>query len=377
MFESLELRFINYCKMVPVKCKTGIIADGKTGKRLEYIVEKGRYIPYSGNDKSKFVNQKLTEPIYTYRINFTDNSLESVVSVATHVSKHGLNWKDIHKAVFDFKTFRFRESGEMDASYWYRPEKSFNVAEDINEVFPYSTTPLSNIRGNTLDPSDSTIILNKHYWIITIKKIPFIDLFLNGNLFINPFDFLWLLYSGEYMRVVNFNRSFKNQKFGLELEFTGIARGSAAKVISKVLGTKESFIGGIYKKHRILDKKGRSWFIMRDSSISPVKERSSAPEDYYKCELVTPICNYEDIAIITKIIKALKERGMIVNSSCGIHIHVDGKDHTARSLKNLTNIMACKELLIFEALNTSHSRTIRWCKSVNKAFLEGINKEKI
>ena len=61
---------------------------------------------------------------------------------------------------------------------------------------------------------------------------------------------------------------------------------------------------------------------------------------------------------------------------CGIHIHVDGKGHTAQSLRNLANIMSGHEKLLISALELDRNRIDRYCRTVDPRFLEAVNKKK-
>lgn len=49
----------------------------------------------------------------------------------------------------------------------------------------------------------------------------------------------------------------KTQKFGVEIECTGLARAAAARAIGKVLGKTPEHFGGSYDKYYISDDKGR------------------------------------------------------------------------------------------------------------------------
>lgn len=49
----------------------------------------------------------------------------------------------------------------------------------------------------------------------------------------------------------------KTQKFGVEIECTGLTRADAAKAIGKVLGSSTEYFGGSYDKYYICDDKGR------------------------------------------------------------------------------------------------------------------------
>ena len=169
----------------------------------------------------------------------------------------------------------------------------------------------------------------------------------------------------------------KTQNFGIEIELTGITRRDAAKTIAKHFGTTETYCGGTYRRYEVKDTQGRTWKLVYDSSITAeLKSGERAYDDEYKCELVSPICNYEDIETIQEIIRELRHKGAIANSSCGIHIHINAAPHTARSLRNIANIMASKEDLLFKALGVSRHRENNYCGKVDPNFIEEINKRK-
>lgn len=165
----------------------------------------------------------------------------------------------------------------------------------------------------------------------------------------------------------------REQKYGVEIEFTGMTRYDAAKAIAELFGTREAYIGGAYDTYEIADNSGRRWKVMSDASIRAQNRDGESVGTEYRCEMVSPICEYNDIETIQEIIRKLRHTGMRVNSSCGVHVHIDASTHTARSLKNIANIMASKENLLFMALGTEQSRIDRWCKKVDNRFLDRIN----
>ena len=57
----------------------------------------------------------------------------------------------------------------------------------------------------------------------------------------------------------------------------------------------------------------------------------------YSCEIVTPVCRWEDIEDIQEIVRQLRHKGAKANASCGIHVHVGAEQHTAKTLRNLVN----------------------------------------
>lgn len=169
----------------------------------------------------------------------------------------------------------------------------------------------------------------------------------------------------------------KNQLFGVEVEMTGITREKAARLVAGVLGTTPSHPeSNCYHTRTIADQAARKWKIMRDSSITPIRnDDTSGPLDEYRVEFVTPPLNYSDIELLQNIIRKLRENGAKAHSSCGIHIHVDGANHTAVSLRRLVNFMTARQDLIYEALQIG-DRESSWCHKLNKTLLDAMKKDK-
>lgn len=171
----------------------------------------------------------------------------------------------------------------------------------------------------------------------------------------------------------------RGQKFGIEIEMTGITRSEAAKVIAKYFGTSSSYVGGTYDAYHAVDNQGRIWKAMSDASIVCQKKtaaggKSMAGRDY-STEIVSPILTYADIEDLQEVVRQLRHAGAFVNKSCGIHIHVDASRHTPATLKNLVNLMAQKEDILYKALQIAPER-LRYCKKVNEELIEVINKKK-
>lgn len=168
----------------------------------------------------------------------------------------------------------------------------------------------------------------------------------------------------------------RNQKFGVEVEFTGITRAMAANVVADVLGSQASRpMTNCYQTRKIKDSQGREWKVMRDSSIHPVRNVGDQYGDEYRVEFVTPPLQYEDIETLQKIIRKFKEAGAVPHSSCGIHIHIDGKRHTADSLKRLVNFMYSRQDIIYEALGVGN-RKDSWCRPICKNLNDAMKKKK-
>lgn len=161
----------------------------------------------------------------------------------------------------------------------------------------------------------------------------------------------------------------KKQTIGVEIEFTGITRKRAAQEIGKFFHSRCYQIGGYYDKWAAKDPQGREWVVMYDSSVVTMGGD--------QCELVTPILTYDDIETLQEIIRRLRKIGAISRPSlrCGVHIHVGADGHDARTLRNLTNIMASHEEILQAAIKVPRSRR-RYCQTTNTRFLQEVNKKK-
>ena len=170
----------------------------------------------------------------------------------------------------------------------------------------------------------------------------------------------------------------KTQKFGIEIEMTGITRKRVAEVIAQYFETTFVYAGGTYDAYEIRDKKGNIWKCMSDASIACQKKTAGGKvfaSKQYPVEVVSPILVYEDIEDLQEIVRQLRHAGAFVNQSCGIHIHIDAKPHTLETLKNLVNLMAQKEDILYKALQVSFER-LRYCQKVNERLIDVINRKK-
>lgn len=164
----------------------------------------------------------------------------------------------------------------------------------------------------------------------------------------------------------------RSQRFGIEIEMTGITRAAAAKVIAGHFDTTATHVGGFYDSYSVRDNQGRKWKVMSDSSIHAETRSGSTSNTDYKVEFVSPICRYEDIKPLQEIIRKLRTSGAKVNDSCGIHVHVDASNHNVKTLRNIVNIMAAKEDLLYKALKVEVERQY-YCQKADIRFLESMN----
>lgn len=173
---------------------------------------------------------------------------------------------------------------------------------------------------------------------------------------------------------------FKDQNYGCEIEMTGLTREQAARAVAALFGTsaRRTRESVTYDPWEVLDNDGKKWRFVYDGSISAVKrcgrERLSTTDTLYKVELNSPVLQYSEMEKLQQVIRTLRHAGAIVNTSCGMHVHVDAAHHTPQSLKNALSIMYSKEDILFAALEVNESRVERWCKKVEADKLVKIRK---
>lgn len=170
----------------------------------------------------------------------------------------------------------------------------------------------------------------------------------------------------------------RTQRFGIEIELTGITREDAAKVLAEYFGTESYYIGTYYKTYGAKDRKGREWKATFDSSIvaqKKVRRQVISAEEKYKCEIVSPILTYGDIPDLQEVIRQLRHKGAFASEKCGIHIHVDASRYTPQTLRNMVNIIASKEDILYRALQIDPAR-LYYCKKVNEKLIETINQKR-
>ena len=174
-------------------------------------------------------------------------------------------------------------------------------------------------------------------------------------------------------KLINQVAEMKKQTIGVEVEMNSIERSKAAKLAAEFFGTHRYE----YTAHRnrystwsAWDAQGREWKFQMDVSIHG--------KDSEKCEMVTPILTYADMETLQELVRRLRKAGAKSDATrgCGVHIHIGAKGHDAKSLRNLANIMASHERLLADALNLDRGRMSRYCKTVNPAFLEKLNRQK-
>lgn len=160
-----------------------------------------------------------------------------------------------------------------------------------------------------------------------------------------------------------------NTTFGVEVEMTGITREAAARVAATVFGTgRVEFLGTYYQKWAAYDANGREWLFVSDASIRTTNGPATSTE------MNTPPLTYAaDMDLLQEVIRALRRAGAVsgVQYGCGIHVHVSGKGHTYKTIRNFINLMYSNDELIRKSLGVAEDRQ-RWCRPIEADLVESV-----
>ena len=165
--------------------------------------------------------------------------------------------------------------------------------------------------------------------------------------------------------------TIQEQKFGVEIEVAGVARHLIAEAVAEGTG------GRITATHRtgydttiVTDRQEREWKIMNDGSIPYVNGHRGS-------EIVTPILEYTDIEMLQQVVRKVRATGAIAHKSgCGVHIHVDTRSHTPKSLSILAKMVYKNEDLIFDALQVHPDRRRHYTRPMDDEFINKVAKRR-
>lgn len=170
----------------------------------------------------------------------------------------------------------------------------------------------------------------------------------------------------------------KNTTFGAEVEMTRITREMAARITATTLGDggRVWYKGGTYHKWTYTDSKGRDWDYASDCSIQAENQngRRTDSRGDFSCELNTPPLLYdEDMSTLQQLIRDLRHAGAVTGAKygCGIHVHVSGKRHTAKSIRNLIHLFYSNDELLRKSLDIKSDRE-RWCKAIGQDLVDAV-----
>lgn len=158
-------------------------------------------------------------------------------------------------------------------------------------------------------------------------------------------------------------KSLKQLTFGVEVEFGCNDLEKVKRAVARVLRSDDYEHGDT----RLIAPDGRVWSFVHDGSISGFA---------YGAEFVTPILKYEDLDLFQECVRAIRQNGGKVNTSCGLHVHVGAEDFTPSSLRTLMNVVANKEDLLYAAAGVNRMRLERWAQPADQAVLAEVNRVK-
>lgn len=157
-----------------------------------------------------------------------------------------------------------------------------------------------------------------------------------------------------------FLQAMKAQRFGVEIEFTGISKQEVTDLLANYFNDNELF-----------DSRGRDWEVKYDSSIIAYYKRNKSyiatESKNYKVELITPVLEYEDIPMLQEIVRLIRQAGGITGAKyrAGIHIHISDEGHNQNTLRNMIRLMSSKQYLLERALEIPSSRLNQYCQYVS------------
>ncbi len=152
-------------------------------------------------------------------------------------------------------------------------------------------------------------------------------------------------------------------KFGIEIETVGLNKAAIANAIQTVVG---GTVTTSYDGASVTMADGRIWNVVRDGSLS----------GFDNGEIVSPILTTADMDNLQAIVRAVRNAGARVDASCGIHVHVDGSQFTARTLTNLVTLVDRREKMFHRAFGVAAHRADRYAKLVSRDFVARLESSK-
>lgn len=139
-----------------------------------------------------------------------------------------------------------------------------------------------------------------------------------------------------------------NRAFGIEIEAYNVNHAAlAAELNAAGITTQDQF-------HHYNHRTPTIWKVMSDASLYG---RNAF-------ELVSPILSGKDgLNQVRKVCEVLNRLGAKVNRECGLHVHVDARNATARQLSNVLRHWAKYEANIMEMMPASRHNN-HYCKTV-------------
>ena len=188
-------------------------------------------------------------------------------------------------------------------------------------------------------------------------------------------------YDTNYIGCIKFLEVFiVEKKLGVEVEFTGVKRKDVVKALEYLFHTeaveeKSKTAEDGYMYHRIKDTNGDTWLVVRDRSIkAQVYERQFLADNLcdrfsikdvtsqeYMVEIVSPALTSKSLPLLFTVVDIVKSLGGIVNSSCGIHVHID-KPGSVEDIYTLFKRFYVEQDNIFKFFDVQDFRLNKYCK---------------
>ena len=167
------------------------------------------------------------------------------------------------------------------------------------------------------------------------------------------------------------------RNFGIEIEFTGVSRGTASAILAEFFQTTTEKVSE--KRTKIVDNLGRDWFITNDRSIKPQVSSTNLDTSYfseedfgtYRVELISPVLDYTELVLLGSIVSRLVAKGAVVNDTCGVHIHLDFM-HDVKAIKRIVNLMYTSSNMLYTALSIPINR-LKYCRKYASNLVQRIN----
>lgn len=174
---------------------------------------------------------------------------------------------------------------------------------------------------------------------------------------------------------------------GVEIEFTGVKRSVVVRALEFLFRSRAQEVKAntedAYKYYRITDLYDKKWVVKRDRSIRPQKFANRnlfisdacyfepvnlLDENYdYRVEVVSPVLNGDTLPLLFSVVDLIKGLGGLVNSSCGIHVHIDKME--GAELYSLYKRFITSQDEIISSFNVEEERLKKYCKLYSPAIV--------
>lgn len=140
------------------------------------------------------------------------------------------------------------------------------------------------------------------------------------------------------------------RQFGIEAEFYNIDVDTALEAL-RAVGIRVSFEG---YTHAVMS----DWKIVTDSSVTPIGTGRGVG-----LELVSPILKGEEgLATLAKALDALHRAGAKVNTTCGLHVHLDTAGMDATQRKHFFSAYVENQSVVDRLVARSRRNNRNYCK---------------